>query len=76
MLQAGRAEKEHEKNGIICVVLMFSSRVMILELSKKVYFFNFVQISARKYKYVKAIYVYASETSRSRFQKMLLFTML
>ena len=64
LLQAGRAEKEDEKNGVICVVLMFSSWLMILKLSRKVCFFNFVLISAKKYKYVKVIYVYASETSR------------
>ena len=34
---------------------------MILKLSKKVHFFNFVLTSAKKSKYVKAIYIYASE---------------
>ena len=36
---------------------------MILKLSKKVHFFNFVLTSAKKSKYVKAIYIYASERS-------------
>ena len=63
ILQAGKAEKD-EKNGVICVVFMFPSWVMILKLSKKVHFFNFVLTSAKKSKYVKAIYIYASETSR------------
>ena len=43
---------------------MFLSRVTILKLSKKVHFFNFVPTSAKKSKYVKAIYIYASESSR------------
>ena len=34
---------------------------MILKLSKKVHFFNYVLTSAKKSKYVKAIYIYASE---------------
>ena len=63
MLQAGRAEKVNEKNGVICVVFMFPSWVMILKLSKKVHFFNFVLSSAKKYKYVKAINICASERS-------------
>ena len=37
---------------------------MILKLSKQVHFFNFVLTSAIKSKYVKAIYIYASERSR------------
>ena len=64
MLQIGRAEKVDEKNGVICVVFMFPSWVMILKLLKKVHFFNFVLTSAKIYNYVKAIYIYASETSR------------
>ena len=62
ILQAGKAEKD-EKNGVICVVFMFPSWVMILKLLKKVHFFNFVLTSAKIYNYVKAIYIYASETS-------------
>ena len=64
MLQADRAEKVDEKNGVICVVFMFPSWVMILKLLKKVHFFNFVLTSAKIYNYVKAIYIYASKTSR------------
>ena len=64
MSQADRAEKVDQKHGVICVVFMFPSWVMILKLLKKVHFFNFVLTSAKKSKYVKAIYIYASETSR------------
>ena len=42
---------------------MFSSWVTIFRLSKKVHFCNLVLISAKKSKYVKAIYIYASERS-------------
>ena len=64
ILQKGRAEKADEKNnGIIWVIFMFPSWVMILKLSKKVHFFNFVPNSAKKSKYIKAIYTYASERS-------------
>ena len=61
MLQADRAEKVDEKNGVICVVFMFPSWVMILKLLKKVHFFHFVLTSA---KMSKAIYIYASEIYR------------
>ena len=58
MSQAGRGEKNLRwKNGAICVVFMFPSWIMILKLSKKVHFFNFVLTSAKKSKYVKAIYI-------------------
>ena len=48
MLQADRAEKVDEKNGVICVVFMFPSWVMILELSKKVHFFQFCADLSKK----------------------------
>ena len=64
MLQPDRVEKVDEKNGVIWVFFMFPSWVMILKLSKKVHFFNFVLTLAKKSKYVKAIDIYASETSR------------
>ena len=39
------------------------SWVMILKLSKKVHFFDFVPTSTEKSKYIKAIYIYASGRS-------------
>ena len=42
MLQKVWAEKVDEKNGVICPVSMFSLWVMVLKLSKKVHFCNFV----------------------------------
>ena len=34
-----RAVKVDEKNGVICLVSMFPSCVMVLKLSKKIFFF-------------------------------------
>ena len=52
MLKTVRAEKVDEKNGVICLVSMFPSWIMVFKLSKKYR------------KSVKAIYIYASESSR------------
>ena len=57
--QTLRAEKVDEKNGIL--VFMFSSRVMVLKLSKKVNFLQFCADLSKKSKYIKAVYIYASE---------------
>ena len=56
-------QKKRSKNAVILVVFIFLSSVMILKLSKKVHFLNFVLNSAKKSKYVKAIYIYVSERS-------------
>ena len=69
MLQAGRAEKEDEKKKKKKKMdHLYSFQVPFLsydpEIVKKVHFFNFVLTSAKKYKHVKAIYIYASETSQ------------
>ena len=61
MLLTGRAAKVDEKNGFICVVSMLPSWVMILKLSKKCIFPNFVLNSAKDLN--KAIYINASERS-------------
>ena len=63
MLQTVRAEKVDEKNGVICLVSMFPSWVMVLKLSKKVHFLQFCADLSKKSKSVKAIYIYASESS-------------
>ena len=59
MFKTARVEKVDEKNGVICLVSMFPSWVMVCKLSKKYIFYNFLQ----KSKFVKAIYIYASESS-------------
>ena len=63
MLQMDRVEKADGKNGVICVVSMFPSCVIILKLLKKVHFLQFCADLSKKSKYIKAIYIYASEWS-------------
>ena len=67
MLQTVRAEKVDDKNGVICLVSMLPSRVMVLKLSKKVYFLRFYADLSKKSKSIKAIYIYTSEGSRYTF---------
>ena len=57
-----KLEKVDEKNGVICLVTIFPSWVMVLKLSKKLHFCNFVLTSAINLS-LKAIYIYASERS-------------
>ena len=76
MLQADRAEKVDEKNGVICVVFMFPSWVMILELSKKVHFFQFcADLSKKSLSMLKQFTYMHLKPFVMHFQKML-FTML
>ena len=63
MLQTVRAEKVHEKNGFICLISMFPSRVMVLKLSKEVHLMQFCADLTKKPKSNKAIYIYTSESS-------------
>ena len=50
ILQTVRLQKVDEKNGVICLVCMFPSRVMILKLSKKVHFWQFcADVSKKSY---------------------------
>ena len=63
MLHTVRAKKVDEKNGVICLVSIFPSWVMVLKLSKKVYFLQFYADLPKKPKSVKVIYIYASESS-------------
>ena len=64
MLQTVRVEKVDEKSGVICLIYMFSSRVMVLKLPKKVHFFQFCADLSKTFKYIKSIYINASERSR------------
>ena len=63
MLQTVRAEKVDEKIGVICLVSMFPSWVMVCKLSIKWHFLQFCADLSKKSKSVKAIYIYASESS-------------
>ena len=49
---------------VVCLVSMFPFRVMVLKLSKKVHFLQFCADISKKSKYIKAIYIYASERAR------------
>ena len=57
-----RAEKVDEKNGVVCLVSMFPSRVMVLSLS--LHFLHIWAGISKKSESVKAIYMYESERSR------------
>ena len=63
MLQKVRAEKEDEKSRVICLASMFPSRVVVLKLFKKEHFLQFCADLNKKLKSVKAVYIYASESS-------------
>ena len=63
ILQTARAEKVDRKNEVICLVSMIPSRVMVCELSRKEHFLQFCADLSKKSKSVKAIYIYASESS-------------
>ena len=56
-------EKLDEKNGVICLISMFSSWLMVCKLSKKVSFLQLCADRSKKSKSVKAIYIYASDSS-------------
>ena len=70
MLQTVRAEKIDEKNGVICLVSMFTSWVMVLKLSKKVHFLQFCADSKKKSKSMKINYIYASKCLITYFKEM------
>ena len=43
----GRAQKVHEKNEHICVVLMFISKVMVIKMSKMAHCLYFVLMKVK-----------------------------
>ena len=62
MVQTER-KKYMKKNAFICLVSVFPSRVMVYKLSKKEQFLQFCADLSKKSKPVKAIHIYASESS-------------
>ena len=64
MSQTVREGKVDGKNGVICLVSVFHSRVMVLKLCKKVHFLQLCADLSKKSNYIKAIYIYASERFR------------
>ena len=69
MLQTVRAEKVDEKNGVICLASIFSSRVMVIKLSKKC-------ISAANLGLLKQFTYMHLKGLVTHFQKMVLFIVL
>ena len=64
MPQTVRERKVDGKNGVIFLVSVFHSRVMALKLCKKVHFLQLWADLSKKSKYIKVIYIYASEKFR------------
>ena len=58
-----RTEKVDGKNGVICLASMFPFWVLVFKLSKKLYLLQFSADLNKKPESVKAIYIYASESS-------------
>ena len=68
MLETVRVENVDGKNGVICLLSMFPSRVIVLKWSKKVNSLQFCADLSKKSKSVKAIYIYAYQSSHSSAQ--------
>ena len=76
VLQTVRLGKVDEINGVICLVSIFPSCVMVLKLSKKVHFCNFVLTSARNLILSKQFTYMHLKGLVTHFQKMVLFIVL
>ena len=76
ILQSVKPEKVDKKNGVICLVSMFPSRVMVLKLSKKMHFWNFLLTSVRNLSLLKQFTYMHLKSLVTHFQKMVLFIML
>ena len=64
MSQTVREGKVDGRNGVIFLVSVFYSRVMVLKLCKKLHFLQLWADLSKKSKYIKVIYIYASEKFR------------
>ena len=73
MLQTVRTEKGDEKIEVIYLVFMFSSKVMALDLSRKMHFLQFCAHLSKKPNSVKATYIVHLKALTTPFQKMLWF---
>ena len=71
-----KLEKVDQKNGVICLVSMLSSWVMVLKLSKKWLFCNFMLTSARNLSWLKQFTYMHLKGLVTHFQKLMLFIML
>ena len=73
ILQIG---KNRWKNGVICLVSMFPSWVVVLKLSKKGIFLNYVLTSARNLSLLKEFTYMYPKGLNIYFQNMVLFIVL
>ena len=73
MSQTIRTENVDGKNGVICLVSIFPSRVMVRKLSEKVHFFRFWKTSARNLSILKQFTYMHLKGLLVHFQKMLFF---
>ena len=62
-------QKKKKKKGVIRLVSMSPSWVMVLELPKKVHFYQFCTDLSKKHKFVKVICIHASESSDYTFSE-------
>ena len=69
-----RLEKEDEQNGFICLVSMLPSWVMVLKLSKKCIFCNFVLTSTRNLILLKQFTYVHLKCLVTHIHKMVLFS--
>ena len=51
------AQRVHEKNGVICLVVMFTPRIRVIRMSQIAHFLNFLLITAKKIVTVFAKYL-------------------
>ena len=58
-----KKKKKKKKTGIICPFSMFTSRFMVLELSKTRHFLKFCADLSKKSKSIKAIDIHSPENS-------------
>ena len=58
-----RTQRLEEKNGFICLVIMFALGIMVIKMSKMAHFLYFLPITAKKSVSVWAKYLNKSERS-------------
>ena len=51
------AQRVHKKNGVICLVVMFTPRIRVIRMSQIAHFLNFLLITAKKIVTVFAKYL-------------------
>ena len=61
-MPTNRAQKLHGKNGVICLVIMFTPRVMVIKVSKMAPFLYFLLMPAKNQsQFGQNIYVYLKD---------------